>query len=70
MTLRIDDGVPMPQSRLQMKGYTATLRKLQPRQSVVLPTAYHNAYTIAWRVFGKGNFVTRTVEGGTRVWRI
>jgi hypothetical protein len=68
---KIEDGIPIPPKRIvNNKGYSETLRKLKIGQSCVLPIKRAIASCLAIRILGKGKTTTRTIEGGTRVWRL
>lgn len=72
MTFEIERGIPIPNwnyGNVNAKGYAAILRKLEPGDSVVLPTTSNAISTTCARVLGKGNYVTRVVKGGVRIWR-
>ena len=69
MDFKIEKGVPIPPSHVS-KGYSHALRKLKVGESVVLPAPANNLGATCRDVLGKGNYVSRTVEGGTRVWRL
>jgi hypothetical protein len=67
--LKIEDGIPLP-GRKGGTGYTATLRKLEVGQSVVLPVRGAHANALAKNAMGSGAFACRKVDDDhTRVWR-
>lgn len=65
----IESHLPVPKKKMMHTGMTAALRELRKGQSRWLPTQMSNAHTLATRALGKGNFVARTENGGSRVWR-
>ena len=78
MQLDIENGIPEPtesESRPTAgKGYRATLLKLKPGQSVLLPTTRASAYSTCYALYSDrrvppGSFVMRTEDNGVRVWR-
>jgi hypothetical protein len=64
--LKIEKGIPIPGRR---NGFSETLRKMKPGDSVLLPRDRLNANALAHDVLGSGNYATRKEDGGTRVWR-
>jgi hypothetical protein len=69
---KIEKGIPLP-VRHNHKGYVDALLRLQGGDSVLLPTKISNISSLAYHIRKKNpslRFVTRTVDGGTRVWRI
>lgn len=66
--LKIEKGVPIPASR--SGTMTALFQAMKKGDSVFLPdTQVKKAQSIVRYALGKGNYVCRTQEGGTRVWR-
>lgn len=65
----ITDDIPVPRRKIRHIGLTASLRELKPGESRWLPSTVPNANTLAGRAIGKGRFVVRTENGGSRVWR-
>lgn len=70
----IERNIPIPGYNYgflngKQKGYTATLRKMEPGDSVWLPMTQNAASSICTRVFGAGNYATRTEGKGLRIWR-
>lgn len=54
MKLKIERGVSLPPRNMNPgKGYTATIRKLQPGESVLLPTSTQAAQTLVKQVGGR-----------------
>jgi len=72
---KIECGIPIPQKRgkgLQPNSVTGILRQLQPMESVLLPqkiTSVARLVGFVKRDTG-AQFTCRTVEGGTRIWRL
>lgn len=62
-------ALPIPPPRTRT-GFTALLRTLKVGESSLLPTLDYKAHTVAYRVFGKGNYRGRKEKGGIRIWRI
>lgn len=60
----IEKNIPIPSGQ-----FSETLRSLQVGDSVTFAGKLNTLRATVARVFGSGNFVTRTVEGGIRVWR-
>lgn len=69
MDVRIDQTRPPPDPPYRT-GFTALLRTLNIGESVLLPTLDYKANTVAYRVFGKGNYRSHKEHGGIRIWRI
>ena len=67
--LKIEKGIAIPPDKSK-KGYVDALRRLKKGDSVVLPIPVYAAGRSAYYVLGAGNYASRGVEGGTRVWRI
>lgn len=69
---KIEDGVQIPR-RNKHKALVQALLKLQPGQSFLIPgkrpAALQGNLTYAKAKTPGSEFSTRTVEGGTRVWR-
>lgn len=71
----IASGLPIPptKARGNSKGYSRDLRRLEPGQSVWLPTTMRALTNSAQRVLGRGNYTMREeVQGGVvgvRTWR-
>ena len=68
--LKIEKGVPIPPKTRGGKGYVLVLHKMEIGDSVVFPIPVGLASRNASATLGAGNFTCRTVEGGTRVWRL
>ena len=69
--LEIEKGIPMPAPRAW--GITAALRKMDVGDSIFLRGKKSNNITTIVAILTKKTerkFVTRMVDGGTRVWRI
>ena len=71
---KIERGIPIPQKgrALQPNSTTGILRHLQPMESVLLPqkiTSVARLVGFVKRDTG-AQFTCRTVEGGTRIWRL
>ena len=69
--LEIKKGIPMPEPRA--RGITAALRKMDVGDSIFLRGRKTNRVTNITSLLAKKTgftFTTRTVDGGTRVWRI
>jgi hypothetical protein len=79
----IEKGVPIPSDGKQTQGFSAMLRAMEVGDSFVVPydapgmaKSAGVATNVASRAaqFARANpgfkFVTRTVDGGTRVWRV
>lgn len=62
-------AIPIPRRWVRRVGVTADLRRLKVKQSKFLRKPYAQAWTLASRALGKGNFAVRTVKDGARVWR-
>lgn len=70
MRPKIEKNVPVPGPWINAPRWAPTLRKMVPGDSVVLPIDTKNAWACAKQIFGKGNFICRKVDGGTRIWRL
>jgi hypothetical protein len=73
MTYEIENDIPLP-SKHRLSAANVVLRDLKPGQSVFFPGVTANCVrgTIR-RILGRpwrGEFVTRSVDGGVRVWRV
>ena len=69
--IKIEKDVPMPEFRAS--GVTAALRKMDVGDSIFLRGKKSNNITTIVGILTKKTerkFMTRTVEGGIRVWRI
>lgn len=67
-TLKIERGIPIPSGR---PGWARLLRSLKVGESILFPPQ-DKSTTVrkrASQALGKGCYVCRQVEGGTRVWR-
>ena len=64
----IERDVPVPP--LIRTGVTALMREMKVGDSRLISEVEWRGRTIAYRVFGKGNFRTQKVRGGIRIWRI
>lgn len=72
--LAIEKNVPLPTERSRKNGIAATLRSMQPGNSVFVPGKTRNNISSQCnmqklRCADGRDYVTRTVEGGVRVWR-
>lgn len=71
----IENGIPIPSPRSQVgrlrknEGMAEAVRRLKVGQSVKLPATQGCATALACRYIGSGQYVTRVIAGGTRVWR-
>lgn len=66
----IEDGIPCPS--VYRTGLTAVLRTMEPGQSVFVAQLQHRVSGITsalHRRLPSRRYRTRTVEGGTRIWR-
>lgn len=69
-SLKIDKGIPIPESGIVRKGHAEILRRMNVGDSILMPIPHgHTARNAAMYALGKGNFVTRKVDGGFRIWR-
>ena len=69
--LEIEKGIPVPEPRVW--GITAALRKMDVGDSIFLRGKKANNITTIVGILTKKTerkFVTRTADGGVRVWRI
>ncbi len=69
---KIEKGVPIPGYNLNnhnAKGYSKVLRKLEPGDCVWLPTNLKAIANSCSRIFGRGQFTSRSENDGIRVWR-
>ena len=69
--IKIEKDVPMPEFRAS--GVTAALRRMDVGDSIFLRGKKSNNITTIVGILTKKTerkFMTRTVEGGIRVWRI
>ena len=67
---RAEKGIPIPPHRGN-KGYTDAMRSLKKGESVMLPIVIANAVNSLHHAgFSAETHTCRTVEGGTRIWRI
>lgn len=67
----IEHGIPVPTPGGRDGIYCKVLRKMKVGDSVVLPLTTNRANQAAAYAFGgSGKSACRTVENGTRVWRI
>lgn len=68
--IKIERGIPIP-DHAGKKGYTALIRSLKKGDSVLLPIIIQNATSLCYQISADRElFTRRSVEGGTRVWRI
>lgn len=65
---KIENNVPMPKPR--KSGVSVLLRSLKKGQSVLLEMPQNNVANLAQHALGSGNYTTKIVDGGTRVWRL
>ena len=73
MEYEIRNDIPVPAKR-GGKGYRAAVLRLEPGESVLLPTTYNSGRAIvadcyAMRNRARGEFTVREVAGGVRIWR-
>ena len=67
---KVERGIPIPPVKM---GLTAALRKLQVNESVLVngkSTNQCSKIIACLKLKESGDFVSRTVEGGTRIWRV
>jgi hypothetical protein len=70
--LKIEAGIPVPAKRRKGTGFAQVLRAMKVGDSVFVPTAMKSANTVmvcAHYVLGTGNYKTRSVDDGMRVWK-
>jgi hypothetical protein len=67
-SIKIEKGVPMPIGR--STGITATLRAMEPGDSIFLPNGKHTNVRGLMQRVPSAKFTARTVEGGLRIWRL
>jgi hypothetical protein len=72
MSLRIEDGVPIPPKNIRT-GKVVAIKALMPSQSVFFKGARSDTVqSLIYQLRRKGlagTFTVRTVDGGARVWR-
>ena len=63
----MSEHIPLPPKN---RGLSASMRKLEPGDSVHLPIKAVSASVYANRVLGAGNYAVRAEGDGCRVWRL
>lgn len=70
----IERGIPIPQmfTRNRQSPYSQLIARLEPGESVLIPLVITSVSSTAYRVSVRTGhqYTSRTVEGGTRVWRV
>lgn len=75
-TFKVENDIPIPGGGSSKSGFAAAIRNLKIGQSVLNNKSSSpgsisaQAASVAFRAGDGRRYVTRTVEGGTRVWRV
>ena len=73
---KIDKNVPLPDDGKSVSSFLATLRQMEPADSVFYPNdkdqgrSVHASIAYLRKSNPDKKYVTRKVEGGRRIWRV